>query len=556
MTWKRDKPCRPPVRGITLALAATLSFAGSRISAQGTAVEHAIERAATTLGATPASKAPETILERARTIAVSGESGERGAALLLLGLAQSGEDFELLLRSSVGKPSDVAEKATIALGLLGTTRAQHELESRLEDGSLSDSQRAAIAFALGLVGDGDASSSILKVHALQILRRSRDRHAEELAACLVGMPPDEGRSVLEHVLSLRSDRFYGTSLGRRAEPSRAGNDGLVERLAIAAMASRFATAREWILVRQALSRDDDDEMRRLACWGLLQRGTKGLDTKLRGKIARDLERRLGDSDKRVAGLALVALGEFNTKRALARARRLIDQDRKRPRNLEAAFLVVGKHGEKRDEERMRRWQSRFKDPEAHAAWALAAAELARRIEPEAFPPDPDGTARFPLAALRAGVAEINSQDPLVRAAHALALTRLGDRESAGAVRSMFLTSNGRHARTLATAALNLDLRALDRRTGEEIDSQRLLGWSLVGTPQLWKHLEEALSTPGIEPSRREGLLTIAAIAIAGPRGDLMRRVHERVGPTTLPPTLRRIAGWLDPGRARAMMRNR
>ncbi|MCB9891019.1 MAG: hypothetical protein H6832_01280 [Planctomycetes bacterium] len=543
-------------RAIPLVVSALIGaiVVSGQVESQARAIDYALDRAAAGLGATPKPVATEGVLAAARRAAKSEDIGERGAALLLLGLAQHVEDYAVLAEASVDPNPEIRHRATVALGLLGTAPGYNELARRLDaslrgtsDPSNSDAERAILAIALGLSGDASDSSGVLKVHALEILRRSRERHSEELAACLIGIPVDEGRSVFEQVLNLRTDCLPGVQ-------GRVLNDTLVERIAVAAMSHRFVGQTEWMLVRNGLMRDDDDSMRRLVCLGLLEHSTENLDEKLQDKIARDLERRTGDRNPSVASLSLLALAKYDERKALSRARRIVDLDTRRPRSLDAAFLVIGMYGEKGDEARLRRWQARNRDAEAHAAWALATAELARRISPESFPPVPDETPRFPILALRAGLTESNTQNPLVRTAIVVALARLGDRESSGTIRSMFFTyAQTDYARQLATAASHLDSAALEPVSGSELDAQVLLGQSFLGTPRLWKPLEEMLSLPGIDARQREAAFRIASIALAGRNGSFEARLRDRVGPVMLPPTLLRVAAWMDPRATLAMM---
>lgn len=525
------------------------------------AVQTRIDNVASSITRSSGARVPDSILEIARKRLAGGTEDdgtedERGAALLLLGLAQQKRDFELL-RDTAEESANarLRDRATIALGFHASASARLDLEARLSarsQGSAGeDAYKAVVAFALGLAAEAGQPSSALKMHALEILRRSRQRHASQLAACLAALPADEGRSVLEQVLNLRALPIRG--------PFDRGDDALagstVQRVALAALARRFATGAEWILVRGALTRRDV-ETRRLACHGILQRGPRGLGKRMRAKIARDLERRLSDTDDDVRGLALLALARFDEKKSLARARRIVDRRSARPRALESAFLVLGDAGSAKDRNRLSAWQTRKLEPVAQSAWCLAAAKLARRMDADAFPPKGD-EAPFPLPALRAWIRDDNSA-ALARSAAALALARLGDRKSAGAVKAYFLAHRSNtHARMLASASIRLDSGAFDGGRAAPRNDRALLAWSLVASPQLWKPLQEALEGEGISSERRAGLLTLAAIAAAGPTGDLDKRVRNRISSTnSLPRVLHDIAGWLDAGRARAMMSDR
>lgn len=556
----RVEPRRPADdRGSKLALLAMLlSFAVSapQSAAQSRAIDLALDRTVAGLGSHPSPVATPVLLEAARRASKSDDSGERGAALLVLGLARKAEDFERLAEASTHPDPELRHRAIVALGLHGSAPAYNELARRLEASaretdpqSNSDSERAVLAIALGFGGE-QSSTSALKLHALQILRRSRERHVEELAACLIGIPAEEGRSVFEQVLSLPTFCPPTSAVSRSAVV----NDATITRIATSAMAQRFANHNEWNMVRAGLLNDNDDSRRRLTCIGLVERGGDGLDERLKAKIARDLEGTINDRDRAVSSLALLALAHFDASRALSRARRIVDADTRDPRALDAAFLVLGSHGDARDERRLERWQARNRTPDAHAAWVLAVAELARRLEPSAFPPTLDATPRFPIHALRAGLTETNSQHPLVRTAHVVALARLGDAESSKAIRAMYFAyARTEHARTLATAAAHLDASALDARESAAPEPSGILGQSFIGTPRLWKSLEEVLDHPATDARLREAVFRMSAIAMAGRRGDFARRFAERAGPVSLPPTLARIAEWLDPRATLAMM---
>lgn len=514
--------------------------------ARPSAVEWIVLEAGAALAVGEPSTAPAALLVHARDALRHGTPEERVIAAIVLGLAKRRDDRALLSASARDPAADVAAGALVGMGFFGDTAARLHLAQILADRDAPTERRAVAAFALGLIpitGDEQGGSDDLKGFAQQLLRLSRSRHADELAACFIGFAPGEGRAVLEEYLRRNKVLSLGGQSGQA--------ETMLRGIALAAFASRFAGDEEWILIRHGLTSQRMPTRRFLTAWGLYRHRGEGLDEKLKEKVARELARRLDDRSSAVRAMAMLAHSRFDPAASLKRARARLKRGRSRGEPLAATFLIVARLGSRKDLELLQNFgREPLEGPET-AAWCLAAAEMSRRLYPAAWPFDAtagEGGAPFPLSEIRARLGTHLAPAGLTQAAAAIALAKLGDRASVSRMRELFFHAvEDRVRRIFALALLRIDAKALDEPVppveGEDASMMlRLIGWSHTAAPQLWAPLLARLKAADTGLARVEAL-RLAAVALAGPQGQLEDRVRRRVGPAPLPAPIRRILDW-------------
>ena len=480
-------------------------------------------------------RAPKWLLEIARKRLDKGTALEQSEALLILGLSHRAEDLPRLREASKSKDRELRRRAQIALGLHGSAAARVHLSQTLDSRATDADTRLHAVVALGLGGNEETgASSDLELHALRALSGNRRRLQSEIAAAFAGFRPDSGASAFSSVLS--SHTLQGNIRHRLV-------DSRLIRLATAGLASRFASIEDWALVRRGIL-SSSEGMRSDTLWGISMHPVRTLSDRLRRKVTKELERRVrSDASERAAGLALLGLRRFDDKRALKLARSRIM--RLRGLALAAAFEVIARHGNGKDAKVLEDFEEFAIAPSARAAWCLAVARLAKRLEPKAWPMDPKSDkSPFPLKPLRRLLTASNPS--LVRAGAAIALTKLGDRRSLPRMQTAILSAAGIARRALAVSIARLDPRAMhELRVSKKDAWQRLIGLALSGSPMLWRELEGRFKSDELEDSSRARLLRLAAIAINDhPRG-LAGEIVGRAAPGSLPPVIQQVARWLD-----------
>ncbi len=514
-------------------------------------VADAVRGAARALAVTQPAEAPAALLERARTAMRDGTPIERATAAVLLGSAGKLRDRSVLLAAfsegnaedPSGDPARVGAHAIIGLGLLGGSASRLQLARLLSDKGSTRNERIMAALALGLAATswadrarGDSSSGEITARVLHLLRRNRDRYVNEIAACFVALPADEGRGLLVEFLKSNEALPNRVVTVTRAIRSIRG-------LALAQLGRRFGSDEEWVLLRAGLQSARSPMRRYLTAWGLA-RHTGSLDDRRRERVVRLLVRRLQDNRPEVSAMALLALARFDSPRAARQARAVFKRARQPDVRRGAAFLVLGEHGTASDIALFERQVDRDLGVSARAGWCIGAARLARRITPEAWPVGDGDAVAFPIPDLRLQLRVPTTPTDLVTVAAAVGLARLGDTKSALTIRDrLYATSRASDQRVLALAALRLDPRAMDERPASipgSLPLRQMQAWSYASAPQLWTPLLALVSSADTSPEDRARGFRLAAIAVAGTRAPSLW-LREQVGPSPIPPAIQELA---------------
>ena len=500
-----------------------------------------IDQAVAAISVTTPSTAPPPVLEAARVALKEGAPAERCGAVLMLGFARQRDDRDRLLEAIEDSNTQVVEHALLALGVMGGDANDLFLSRLLDVRVATPRHRAIAALGLGLVTGSNRDA--LKIHVMKLLSLSRTRHAGEIATCLASLPPEEGRAILSELL-----QFNRTVGGQ----STSGSEGSLTNIALGLLASRFATAEEWQLVRSGLA-SSNSIRRYTTAWGLFRNDAEGMDPKLTDRVKRTLGKHLDDSNGGVASMMLLALSKHDKRTALRRARSVLKQARRRHRLLGAAFVIIGQLGDHTDE-RLFRWfaDSKLAGPDS-AAWCLAVANLSRRLHPATWPAAEvgDEPPPFPVPEIRARLGDHIMPSTIWQGATAVALARLGDRGALPRLVEHYLHAGSDAARRVfATALLRVDPRALDRPPPPANDAERhalheaqLQAWAWSSQPQLWSPLAHELSNKETTRARRAYLLRLASIAMAGPNGTIDARIRERIGQAPVIPPLDQVMSW-------------
>jgi HEAT repeat protein len=377
---------------------------------------------------------PNWVDERAlpllRELTKSGDGVVRAEATHTLGCLGNANDLVLLRLLTKDPTPHVAERAILAIGLLGDSAGIQVLsqilvgdEPRDDDPGL---QRELALLALGFFKDG-IGAAVINDHLNQISRRSFQRHRSEFEAVCMGLgllPGQRGASTLLRLLDDASIR-----------------DGHVRAIALASL-GRLGGAQAMPALAKALQ-EDRSELQIAAALALAllpPPGSNDFGQQLRRSMDRELRVAMARpaTGTPTAAAIWITLAAWRDEAALPISRRTLANGPEALRPF--AAMHIGRTGDASDRRQLQELLEAPMAPTTQAAVIEALATLGAL------------SVRHRFTALLAD----RTTPTIVRAAAAEALARLKDEKALELIREAFWTTSDRRLlRALAIAARRL-----------------------------------------------------------------------------------------------------